>query len=132
MGGIPDWTDGSQGDVQALAHTALSGWGYPASTCAMRSPACPSHKGGIVPFFCGMRSEEHTSELQSLRHLVCRLLLDKNIRVSAPPRQKHTLALSHPLPPRTLLYVSISISNLFSISRSPRRSAFLPTSSSFR
>src|SRR5258705_534135 len=25
----------------------------------------------------GARSEEHTSELQSLRHLVCRLLLDK-------------------------------------------------------
>src|ERR1035438_10770149 len=25
----------------------------------------------------GYRSEEHTSELQSLRHLVCRLLLDK-------------------------------------------------------
>src|ERR1039458_2638576 len=28
---------------------------------------------------CGdHRSEEHTSELQSLRHLVCRLLLEKN------------------------------------------------------
>src|SRR5258705_6208961 len=27
------------------------------------------------------RSEEHTSELQSLRHLVCRLLLEKNIMV---------------------------------------------------
>src|ERR1039458_9614512 len=27
-----------------------------------------------------IRSEEHTSELQSLRHLVCRLLLDKPIR----------------------------------------------------
>src|ERR1039458_165150 len=26
----------------------------------------------------GIRSEEHTSELQSLRHLVCRLLLEKN------------------------------------------------------
>src|SRR5947199_4805297 len=26
---------------------------------------------------CGLRSEEHTSELQSLRHLVCRLLLEK-------------------------------------------------------
>src|SRR5205814_10188713 len=25
----------------------------------------------------GMRSEEHTSELQSLRHLVCRLLLEQ-------------------------------------------------------
>src|ERR1035441_6799046 len=27
--------------------------------------------------FCASRSEEHTSELQSLRHLVCRLLLEK-------------------------------------------------------
>src|SRR5215212_11591280 len=26
---------------------------------------------------CDARSEEHTSELQSLRHLVCRLLLEK-------------------------------------------------------
>src|SRR5262245_62782482 len=25
-----------------------------------------------------MRSEEHTSELQSLRHIVCRLLLERN------------------------------------------------------
>src|SRR5205814_9130301 len=30
--------------------------------------------GLLVP---GTRSEEHTSELQSLRHLVCRLLLEK-------------------------------------------------------
>src|SRR5258705_2693573 len=29
------------------------------------------------PFSALRRSEEHTSELQSLRHLVCRLLLDK-------------------------------------------------------
>src|SRR5262249_60649297 len=29
--------------------------------------------------FSGMRSEEHTSELQSLTNLVCRLLLEKNI-----------------------------------------------------
>src|SRR5437899_4277922 len=28
----------------------------------------------------GLRSEEHTSELQSLRHLVCRLLLEKKNR----------------------------------------------------
>src|ERR1035441_9321265 len=38
-------------------------------------------------------------------------LLRADLRVSAPPRQNHTLALSHPLPPRTLLYVSLSISN---------------------
>src|SRR5262245_65061541 len=29
------------------------------------------------PLRTGSRSEEHTSELQSLRHLVCRLLLEK-------------------------------------------------------
>src|SRR5438045_7621903 len=29
------------------------------------------------PVLSGLRSEEHTSELQSLRHLVCRLLLEK-------------------------------------------------------
>src|SRR5437899_8370411 len=36
--------------------------------------------GGIVraqAWALTMRSEEHTSELQSLRHLVCRLLLEK-------------------------------------------------------
>src|SRR5205814_3961074 len=30
---------------------------------------------GLAGYF--LRSEEHTSELQSLRHLVCRLLLEK-------------------------------------------------------
>src|SRR5258705_8336713 len=30
-----------------------------------------------------VRSEEHTSELQSLRHLVCRLLLEKKKQYSA-------------------------------------------------
>src|ERR1035438_10678445 len=32
-----------------------------------------------------IRSEEHTSELQSLRHLVCRLLLEK--KTNTPPTQ---------------------------------------------
>src|SRR5262249_58122114 len=32
------------------------------------------------------RSEEHTSELQSLTNLVCRLLLEKNQPVTAPAR----------------------------------------------
>src|SRR5262245_65382600 len=30
-----------------------------------------------LPISARIRSEEHTSELQSLRHLVCRLLLEK-------------------------------------------------------
>src|ERR1035441_10936636 len=37
------------------------------STATMLAPVCR----------CKIRSEEHTSELQSLRHLVCRLLLEK-------------------------------------------------------
>src|ERR1035441_444517 len=36
-----------------------------------------SSSGPHSPPWCRTRSEEHTSELQSLRHLVCRLLLEK-------------------------------------------------------
>src|SRR5437899_8824981 len=36
---------------------------------------------------CSVRSEEHTSELQSLRHLVCRLLLEKKKRTTAEQAQ---------------------------------------------
>src|SRR5262245_62512185 len=32
-------------------------------------------------WLAAMRSEEHTSELQSLRHLVCRLLLEKKKKI---------------------------------------------------
>src|SRR5258705_8231000 len=40
------------------------------------------------------RSEEHTSELQSLRHLVCRLLLEKKkILVTHPYRAEYSVAL---------------------------------------
>src|ERR1035438_3961546 len=33
------------------------------------------HTMNLIDWLVSMRSEEHTSELQSLRHLVCRLLL---------------------------------------------------------
>src|SRR5262245_64051664 len=63
-------------------------------TTLFRSSSSPSpygmhaSRGGLPGFartfgtaggssVCGTRSEEHTSELQSLRHLVCRLLLEK-------------------------------------------------------
>src|SRR5258705_8857007 len=36
-----------------------------------------AHRFGSYPQRVNLRSEEHTSELQSLRHLVCRLLLEK-------------------------------------------------------
>src|SRR5258705_6385862 len=44
--------------------------------CAFCRPVPMTHVQSFVPR-CKARSEEHTSELQSLRHLVCRLLLEK-------------------------------------------------------
>src|SRR6266487_5216416 len=46
----------------------------------MRSPSCWSVRS--------RRSEEHTSELQSPVHLVCRLLLEKKKNFHIPQRQE--------------------------------------------
>src|SRR6266404_8275643 len=47
--------------------------------CFLSRRVCPSRvcqfKGSFQLPLCAMRSEEHTSELQSLAYLVCRLLL---------------------------------------------------------
>src|SRR5205809_2548243 len=44
----------------------------------------PSSTGSMIPVAPNRRSEEHTSELQSRLHLVCRLLLEKK---KTMPRQ---------------------------------------------
>src|SRR2546429_3750661 len=52
-----------------------------------------------------VRSEEHTSELQSRLHLVCRLLLEKqkrHRRRRAPPRSSRPLPAQAPPRPRRL------------------------------
>src|SRR5690349_23609001 len=46
------------------------GWPGPGAPCSRCGPAA-------APTCCRPRSEEHTSELQSRRDLVCRLLLEK-------------------------------------------------------
>src|SRR5471030_3495162 len=43
-----------------------------------------------------VRSEEHTSELQSLRHLVCRLLLEKK-KTTATAQTRETIKRKHSL-----------------------------------
>src|SRR5258706_15199468 len=66
-------------------------WSHRSRSGGLCSPARPS------PAFCrcgpaGDRSEEHTSELQSLTNLVCRLLLEKKnsryllVHRARPPR----------------------------------------------
>src|SRR2546429_6512000 len=50
----------------------------PASNIIKLDPGIPEHYGAILdPLGNENRSEEHTSELQSRLHLVCRLLLEK-------------------------------------------------------
>src|SRR5438876_8025849 len=48
------------------------------------SPWRPSHRRPPSPARSGGRSEEHTSELQSPVHLVCRLLLEKKKKTNTP------------------------------------------------
>src|SRR2546430_8504219 len=45
--------------------------------CRMRSCALPARTATFALSSCSVRSEEHTSELQSQSNLVCRLLLEK-------------------------------------------------------
>src|SRR2546425_1437885 len=49
------------------------------------SAACASDDAGAPVMAISLRSEEHTSELQSLAYLVCRLLLEKK---KAPHRTR--------------------------------------------
>src|SRR2546425_1980012 len=67
----------SEGDRVAYAYF------YPCGRC----PACLGKEPAACPAKVdrplGPRSEEHTSELQSLAYLVCRLLLEKK-------KKKHT------------------------------------------
>src|SRR5258708_31625622 len=54
------------------AHFSGGGGAYHARSPVVRPTACRPHAVGLTT-----RSEEHTSELQSPDHLVCRLLLEK-------------------------------------------------------
>src|SRR3712207_8938714 len=49
-------------------------------------------KGGVEYYVAVIRSEEHTSELQSRQYLVCRLLLEKKKKLDVY-RPRHDLVL---------------------------------------
>src|SRR5258706_7072899 len=59
-------------------------WGATQKAACSSLIASPEEPLCHSPSVGGPRSEEHTSELQSLTNLVCRLLLDKN-SASLPP-----------------------------------------------
>src|SRR2546429_2696106 len=62
----------------------------PAASCrkgTRRMPCSPSAASSGSISGDGRRSEEHTSELQSRLHLVCRLLLEKKKKTPCSPRR---------------------------------------------
>src|SRR5262245_63885295 len=61
----------------------------PAASCCRKSCA-PTCRSARKPRRSSIRSEEHTSELQSLRHLVCRLLLEKKKKDHGSQGESHT------------------------------------------
>src|SRR5690554_564491 len=66
-------------------------------------------RAGIIHKYHG-RSEEHTSELQSCPHLVCRLLLEKNqLQLAGPPSCSRSpfLAAINPTAPPVLSTLSL-------------------------
>src|ERR1035438_5365281 len=71
---------------------SLTSWAIPR--------AAPAAFTSVHGNTCANRSEEHTSELQSLRHLVCRLLLvnAKYFFHDTAPTEIYTLSLHDALP----------------------------------
>src|SRR2546422_4305610 len=72
----------SQDDREAVPHheprlPLHCGLARPLAAMAARLPREAGADHRQVPLRVGGRSEEHTSELQSRLHLVCRLLLEK-------------------------------------------------------
>src|SRR2546429_4860068 len=52
--------------------------------CLAAFANCPSEECRRCGCHRALRSEEHTSELQSRLHLVCRLLLEKKKKIATP------------------------------------------------
>src|SRR5205809_5960034 len=53
-------------------------------------PLLYARAAGLRPFEASGRSEEHTSELQSRLHLVCRLLLEKKKKTKTRKSRRHS------------------------------------------
>src|SRR5437899_4946844 len=72
-------------DIYTLSlHDALPIWLTPQAAAPGADGPDRRTRSTCAPSACRAgRSEEHTSELQSLRHLVCRLLLEKKKELSA-------------------------------------------------
>src|ERR1035441_1812226 len=76
-----------------------------------------------------LRSEEHTSELQSLRHLVCRLLLEKKIEIE---QHLGVRAIDWPARKKVVKVSRHHAHFFFLMIRRPPRSTLFPYTTLFR
>src|SRR2546425_5339021 len=76
-------------------HTRPSAAANPALPSVITSRGRPIFRATRFSNSPSHRSEEHTSELQSLAYLVCRLLLEK--KKHRPERRRHTSMSPEPL-----------------------------------
>src|ERR1041385_6190011 len=99
-------------------------------------------------YFVSLRSEEHTSELQSGLHLVCRLLLEKKKQTSEFQSRLHLVrrvtlhTITPPLPPpRSWRFAAAATptapsfllpATFFLLIRRPPRSTLFPYTTLFR
>src|SRR3712207_8610130 len=65
------------GAVEYWDHQAKAAYSYDAQMKILNSYDTPASIAEKCKYVWEMRSEEHTSELQSRQYLVCRLLLEK-------------------------------------------------------
>src|SRR5438874_10550983 len=76
------YCSGDHPDLHSFPTRRSSDLGNASTTLTVTTSATLSRYGLLMPDLIGIRrrSEEHTSELQSRRDLVCRLLLEKKDR----------------------------------------------------
>src|ERR1019366_7481058 len=88
----------------------------------------------LPPEFCAKRSEEHTSELQSLTNLVCRLLLEKKNQQANASCPAHERVFSRPVPcgRPCRCGVPTTVCFFFLIIRRPPNSTLFPYTTLFR
>src|SRR5690625_5945764 len=83
--GITDWDSPASWDAGA-ALEALTALAHDGTAQVPTYSISASRRTGMRVVDAGQRSEEHTSELQSRGHLVCRLLLETNNNRIRPRR----------------------------------------------
>src|SRR5687767_757095 len=90
--GIPSFPTRRSSDLGEARRAAHDRWRHD-----VRDELPRRTEGGVELQRDGARSEEHTSELQSLAYIVCRLLLEKK-KVSGPPGACRSQACAAPGP----------------------------------